>query len=327
MIKRHTKKDNSKIISKYLGILSKTHGHEEYPKINDEYNGLQFDHYRPFIENSGWAYNSSIIKFKNRIILAYRKDISFKDKTIYICELDKNFNPIPETNKLAIQKIEIPKPPYARFIEDPRLWIFNNNLYCSYTMGVKGQKVGFCLINDNLETIEHYRIDYGGNIEKNWQFFQHEGNLWFVYSILPKHIVLKLKPDTTVGFTASTQTTFAYPDNRVICGGTPPVYHKGRYWSFYHDRDREQKRGRIYGMGAYSFNPNPPFNILTIAPPFMHGDMWGGKRRVNDHAVIFPSGAYIENNNWFISVGYNDTDTRILRIRHKDIENRSDDVY
>lgn len=178
------------------------------------------------------------------------------------------------------------------------------------------------------------RIDpvYGNNgrtlgenkgLEKNWLWFFHNNQPHLLYSSEP-HITARFLDDKFEARETYIDEEGKLPwDLGQVRGGTPPVLIDGFYWSFFHSKLPIPKPFNYrYFMGAYAFEPYPPFKMAYYTPaPLLVGssdDEWHPGKPL----VVFPCGAVMEGKEWFISLGVNDLLSAWCRIPHKALESR-----
>lgn len=223
--------------------------------------------------------------------------------------------------------------------EDPRTIQLNsgNTLvsccnFIVYPSEVREKWTGahICLQVCNEKWQSQQRIDpvYGSNtnslstvmgLEKNWLWFMHNKELHLLYSAQPQTVVRwagDFKPVEEWKDEASI-AAWAYGDIR---GGTPPLFHDGLYWTFFHSSlPINNKYRRRYYMGAYAFEPFAPFKIVKFTrEPILAGsdeDPWADRKPL----VVFPCGAVIENNTWFVSLGINDLYSAWVKVPHTEL--------
>ncbi len=154
--------------------------------------------------------------------------------------------------------------------------------------------------------------------EKNWQFFGHDGQHYAVYSISP-HIVLRIEGNSaSVAYSTPNQMPWT---GGYLRGGTPQVRHGNEFISFFHGGEEEPGR-RVYNVGAYAFQTEPPFAVTRMTPDPI---LWPDEKDVQLKAwgkslVVFPAGAIIRNDRWCVSAGFADQRTEILEWRTEDID-------
>lgn len=219
--------------------------------------------------------------------------------------------------------------------EDPRVVFHAGMFYVAYASWsretcIPNSKQRMAAFKDwNSQPIVGREIFYGNNdsanpgTEKNWLPFFHDGVLHLVYRFAP-HIVIAPYAQNGVAlveYRTATNDTWKWGEIR---GGTPPVRVGDEYISFFHSSTPWRGPFRRYYMGAYAFAAKPPFNVTRISPkPILAGSdedsrLWGK----NKPAVIFPSGALLEKEEWLVTGGCNDEATFWIRIPHKELEMR-----
>ena len=219
--------------------------------------------------------------------------------------------------------LDLPRAHGRESHEDARLFWHGGKLHCAYTEGqywmrpwVAVQKVA--VLRDDWSVEQVHTIGFGENSigqEKNWQFFSHEGQLHFVYSIRP-HVVVEMDDQFRPTKTHTTPTDA--PEN--LRGGTPPVRVGDYYVTFPHFHVAHKERSRRYGFSSLIFEAKPPFNIAFVSDPLIHAS-------ANDPTipnlayphwnpiVVFPCGAlYQEDGVWSVSAGINDSFDAIFEI-------------
>lgn len=218
--------------------------------------------------------------------------------------------------------------------EDPRAIVVNGCLYVSYSnFMTRGYYVhqGIAPVNNRFQG-EPYHPRYGLNSwsirsnlghEKNWLWFSHEGELHFIYATRP-HVVARTKGMTPIFTYESPGFTWDYGLPR---GGSPPVYveEDGLYWSFFHssrDIHPTTPPRRRYYMGAYAFEPWPPFRVVLYTRHPLLGGSENDPRELGAPLVVFPCGALISANTWTVSLGVNDCDCAWIKIPHEALRER-----
>lgn len=266
-------------------------------------------------------FNGSIVRYNGRIIMACRADQQpwWKKIRIMICELDRNYDPIPETARYLGLHAEGD----CHHVEDPRLFVHNGLLMVTYT---DGHKVYHSVIDDSLNVIQnlgvvtnvHFRASTISIRDKNFVPFSVDKSLYYSYLDSPRII---LAPDGNVIIPEQSATW----DYGSIRGGTPAIpYDNGKFISFFHSSlivgDCQTLAGqRVYFMGAYTFSCSGNFKIEKMTrTPLMKGciEMSGVPRPTNAF-VVFPVGVIDEPDHYVVSYGYNDVNTRIIRVSKK----------
>jgi predicted GH43/DUF377 family glycosyl hydrolase len=268
--------------------------------------------------------NPSIIKFGDKIIMTYRMEsnpwCSFTK--IGICELtDKHgygqLTVLAGSNKLLTLHSDLKGYSKGFHVEDPRLFIYKDELYLSYT---DGYQMAQAKINpETLEASESFYIDKPAKnrTEKNWTFFEHKDNLYSVYQIAP-HTIFKMHgPKWERCFEQPFVNKWKWGELR---GGTSPIKTKDGYLSFFHSSLDLPGNGRQYFMGAYLFDSEPPFAPIAISKePLICGEFIPESvpRLSSKIFVVFPGGVIENEFCYSVAFGYNDLQCRIVDISHE----------
>lgn len=285
-------------------------------------------------------FNCSMIEFNGKKYFAYRMESRpwCERMRIGLCLLDDNYQPIKESNvlpelhsALTLKKVNGSTITYAKgfHVEDPRLFVFNNQLYLSYT---DGYQMAQARINpDTLHAEESFYLlkPDENRTEKNWTFFEHDMKLHCVYDI-NNHIVWTMDGNhKDKEYSTSFQHDWKYGD---IKGGTPPIRIGDKFISFFHSTLQMRIRnrdGRQYFMGAYTFEAQAPFKPLQISvEPFISGELINNNipRLNNNIFVVFPSGVIRKENSFVVSLGYNDLECRFVEISDSQVEQNMTDI-
>ena len=162
--------------------------------------------------------------------------------------------------------------------------------------------------------------------QKNWTPFFLDSVLYFVFSVIPEHRVLK--PDyegfgVQVETTACTRTNFQWPYGEVR-GSTQAVLIKEGFLTFFHSSTRNSFHANnvSYFTGAYVFSARPPFQILLITPsPLTHSSFYGHDNLAYLYwappgyfdYIIAPYGLIVEDGEILLSFG-NNLDNFVARL-------------
>jgi predicted GH43/DUF377 family glycosyl hydrolase len=242
---------------------------------------------------------------------------------IAICELDSQWN------ALNNQWVTLPMNRGDEHHEDPRLFVFAGRLHMAYTDTLfhPGQPYTCCLKYCRLapagrkglgwKAEEVFHPQYGNNsgmaMEKNWQFFQHDGKLRAIYSADP-HVVLELDGANVVSVSEGPGSSVVWPWG-TIRGGTPPIMlPSGEYLTVFHSAlpYPVEPFWRRYYAGAYTFEAKAPFKITKISQsPILTGSGADGHtvdpRKLSwKPFVVFPSGIIPHAGGFHVSYGIND---------------------
>ena len=99
-------------------------------------------------------------------------------------------------------------------------------------------------------------------------------------------------------------------------GGTPPVLHRGLYWTFFHSRLQGPGQRFRYFAGAYAFGPKPPHRPEVVSVEPILSASRHDPQRAHLPLVVFPCGAVMRDEEWWVSLGVNDHSTAVARIPH-----------
>lgn len=260
-------------------------------------------------------FNCGLIEWKGKLLLASR--LGWQRATVHLSELAADLQPI-WTKPLEIFHRNGPLG-----IEDPRIFVHAGQLHLSvvgYEMLHHRLKIHLFVVrlSDAFEVEDVWlpRYEFRNHHEKNWQFFEHEGEMLSVYSIRP-HTILRHR----AGFAEKIAETPGPERVRPIHlrGGAPPVRIGDEYFHFFHTLEQ---RGKfyVYTGAVYTFAAKFPFEVKRIGPLSLlscdpRETPWQG-----DKYVVFPCGAVLRNGQWFISYGYQDRESRIAIFDHEQIE-------
>lgn len=200
--------------------------------------------------------------------------------------------------------------------------------YCNFLTYAQWVGQGVARINTNLQADTVAPV-YGFNgptlpqntgWEKNWLWFDHNGELHFVYSTKP-HSVVRTSQFQPVETYQTDGFSWKFGPPR---GGTPPIYvpEDDLYWSFFHsslDIHPKIVPRRRYYMGAYAFEPWPPFRVkMATVQPLLRGSE-DDPREPSAPLCVFPCGTFLDQGVWTVSFGVNDCACGWIRIPHKDV--------
>lgn len=278
------------------------------------------------VKITNW-FNCSVIEHHGKYFFAYRMDSKpfCQRMKIGLCLLDNNLQPIKESNVLLnlhsdVRHVNNPLKNIAApgwHVEDPRLFIFNDELYLNYT---DGWQMALAKINPViLQAEESYYLEKPDKklTEKNWTFFQHEEKLYCLYDLSKQEIFEMNGRQWERKYITPYQHEWKYG---IIRGGTNPVRVGDRYLTFFHSAHplrHKNRNGKQYFMGAILFEAKPPFKVVSISKePLLTGE-WVSESipRLSPYIyVVFPNGKIRVGNSWIVSFGYNDLECRMAEV-------------
>jgi predicted GH43/DUF377 family glycosyl hydrolase len=263
-------------------------------------------------------FNSSIISYRGKLIMAYR--IGFDFPRTGIAVLGDDYQP-KENYKFEIPTLD-PWNTYGK--EDLRLFLHQGDLFGSYVgLSEQGANQILCKISPDFKVVEQCYLDYPERQrdEKNWQFFSYGKQLFCVYTIVP-HVILRLFPNGKVEKAYETRSLIDWSLG-FFRGGAPPILSSNRYYHFFHVTipPRSGIPYKRYLGGCYAFHPEPPFHIdKMISGAILVPNRLERVRRRS--SVVFPCGATKVDSGWLISYGYHDVWCRLAVFNESDLESR-----
>ena len=199
-------------------------------------------------------YNPSLTRDRGRLLLAYRLDAPWptQPRRIAICQLHADLTVIPG----SVVPFSASLPADGTRPYDPRWLVVGDRLWLHFNNNYQTQPNRLFLVEVDPHTLTAAApprlVELSGPrqvIEKNWMFFDHDGNVYAVYRIAP-HTILRvdLTGDAAVRCTplpAQPWTGRAAYDLAAYtarygdpCGGAPPVRQGSSYVSFFHSRSQ-----------------------------------------------------------------------------------------
>jgi len=232
---------------------------------------------------------------------------------IGLCLLDDDYQPIPKTNVLLQLHSELKGSVKGYHVEDPRLFIYDNNLYLSYTDGYQMAQAKINTETLKAEESFYIRKPNKNRTEKNWTFFEHDGKLLSIYDLPSMEIFEMNGGDWTEFSKSDKKIEWAYGEIR---GGATPIKVGDKFICFFHSRTTILS-GYQYHMGALEFEAAPPFKITRITDrPIISGEEISPAipRLSNKIYVVFPCGVIREHDGYAVSFGYNDYECRHVKV-------------
>jgi hypothetical protein len=239
------------------------------------------------------------------------------------------------------QHLNLPAVVGDEHFEDPRLFLYRGQPHLCYVQ-MTGYRPGVnytCTIryarlklNGNRWLIEEtfwpkYGQNGGAQKEKNWSFFEHNDGLYVIYQDHPKRKIIRIDGERVVEEHESEPAIWPWG---IIRGGAPPVpYGEGKLMTIFHSSIATEEPPhfvRYYGA-AYVFEAKPPFKLLSVsARPIMAGseaDGHGVDPRYSEGwkpFVVFPCGCVPDGNDWLVSLGVNDWQCAVGRIKPSQLD-------
>jgi predicted GH43/DUF377 family glycosyl hydrolase len=272
------------------------------------------------------AYNAAVARFDGRSLMAYRHEpLDRWNCRIHIAELDTAGNVVSDA------AIAVPESKDGENLEDPRLFHYVGGLWLAWTAAdytarswKSVQRYGRLVegpngwgVNEVFQPV--YGMNDGTRKEKNWQFFESDGRLFFQYFTSP-HVVCEVVGNRVVAEHRSPGIQWAWGKPS---GGTPPVpFAPGHLITFFHSYEFHDVFQRRYHAAALVFEDRPPFRqvsysgfpLLTASEvdPLPAGDKW-------NPLCVFPCGAVRDGDEWLVSSGVNDCRISLHRFTDEEL--------
>ena len=174
------------------------------------------------------------------------KSLNFIPSQAVLFKLDTSFQ-VAET-KYDVKFENFPDKPWRA--EDYRLFVFENQLFCTHTLWVEGYNIGMALSRVNptegiitlLNPIEIKGLDIQG-IEKNWVMVPCEKTLHCLYSFYPYFTLAILDHLNSAQFKLLSRTRLEPPTNgltdQLVSLSTVPQLIGDAWYLLVHQKDRD----------------------------------------------------------------------------------------
>lgn len=279
----------------------------------------RFDHRSLWPSVPGMRFNPSILADGDGYLFAARN--GWRGSDIYVGRLDAAFRPVGEPARLALRHRDAN---YGR--EDPRLFWHAGKPHLSFIGVVGGRRIRHTnqlfarLSRDGRRVEDVFHPRYPGRRlwEKNWQLFDHNNDLYAVYSIAPHRVLRVRSNDAELAFEAPFPAPWRGGELR---GGAAPVRVGDEWYSFFHDRV-ELGGHRVYRTGLYCFSARPPFQPTRYIPePILTADT--ATKPADQYAsVVFAGGAVRAGDSWVVAHGVHDRYSELHAFDAADLERR-----
>ncbi len=269
-------------------------------------------------------FNSSLLRQAGRLVMATRLHTStgWSAGQIMISVLADDFGSASQCEILDLAHSLT-----ALGAEDPRLFVHRGELHVAFTGVQRAGPEGmithqlYARLDDRLRVREIFCPDYRHRQpwEKNWGFFSRGDQLYAVYNIAAggnTHQILKIDGNKAT-LAHESQTTWPSVIGQPR-GGAAPFKRGNEWYSFFHDvRDGER---REYNLCLYTFEDQPPFQINRFVRTPLFSPTKSHRPNTWTPDVVFPGGAFLENNLWHVASGYYDQWSWLLRFDVNQVE-------
>ncbi len=271
------------------------------------------------------ARNSSLLQYEQGYLLTFRYDPKYTIKYMGIVQLDANFRLISQPKIFKNFSDETPIP---TFMEDARIFAYNNEIYLLYNGSLDPSYKKFVNRRDmfisKLSTdcnqfslsaaLMLINPEHHGNQlwEKNWVPFVWKDNLMMAYSFNPHEIMITDLETGNCPVYCKTTSSVDWKWGE-IRGGTPAQLVDGDYLAFFHSSIDFPSGARHYYIGAYTFASEPPFQItkITLEPLIAKTFYTTGMK---SRRSIFPCGYTISDEKIYLTYGKNNSEVWIATI-------------
>lgn len=277
------------------------------------------------------AYNPSIARFRDRLVMSYRFHEATLKTKLGLAELDEAFH-VTSTQTLDCNEEES--------CEDAKLFVFKNELWINFVVSNWPTFPASQVKHAKLSKPDHWRISdtdiywlaNRNTMEKNHVPLIHDEVLRIIYhQAWPEADGLH-----QIVFTSSEKCEMKTPALRwpygEVRGGTVPLVWKQpgatapRLLSFFHsrlDNNPPPVRHR-YFIGAVVRQQSTSGYLMTAISqrPILRGSEAGGDATRFHHKpnVVFPLGAIEHDGGWLLSVGINDSQCALVKIKETDLQ-------
>lgn len=210
-----------------------------------------------------------------------------------------------------------------RGIEDPRIFIFKNELWgIGNCLGYKDQKIKcintMCIfkLSNPKDTLKLLYHENNNIIQKNWSPFEYDNKLYCEYSIDP-HVIYEINPNTgnnnnIIKSSSDFQFKILSTKGR-LSGGSSPILISHFKTKVYLNIGHVRLVNHSYYHFFYMFERHPPFNIIGMSEIF--------KLETLNERIQFACGLSIQDDIVHISYGINDKSNMISTFNIYDINN------
>ncbi|OGN64307.1 MAG: hypothetical protein A3E80_05615 [Chlamydiae bacterium RIFCSPHIGHO2_12_FULL_49_9] len=218
--------------------------------------------------------------------------------------------------------------------EDARIFSYQNRIYLIYNDNVEVSRpwyrdrrdlfIAELIYKDGHFSLLHpiklfYEHRYYSQYwQKNWTPFVWNDRLFLSYSINPHEILFPNLNDGSCYHCYETAAPIPWTLG-VIRGSSPAILVDGEYLSFFHSGHQLKSsvsRGGIlwhYFMGAYTFSPNPPFQITKFSQEPIVGRGFYAPSH-HEKKVIFPGGFVVSGSKIIVAYGRDDEEIWIAEL-------------
>ena len=202
------------------------------------------------------------------------KSLNFTPTCAALFQLDPNL--VVSGADYDVRFVNFPQRPWRT--EDYRLFVFQNQLFCTHTLWVKGYNIGMAL--SRVDVTEHtitllHPITIDGiamnPVEKNWVMVPGQNTLHCLYSFYPQYTLAELTDLQTVSCRLSLQanlqpTATGLEDKMISLSTVPQSINDGLYLLVHQKNDQH-----IYRDHLVKLNPDTLLPEAISQQPVIEG--------------------------------------------------------
>lgn len=294
------------------------------------------------------AFNPSLAKWDRGFLLTFRNCPDPCNQPwlseIGVVILDGDFRPVAQPQILSTRIRGSKTPPQS---EDARFFTYRGKIFLIYNDNVDeifydGGKRRDLFIAElmpeeppgqgrfklapplRLRCEEKYNAVYQ---QKNWIPFEWQNSLFFVYSIHPHEILgSNLRNGACYSlYKSSASFDWGYG---ILRGSSDAQLIDGEYLAFFHSGIKMASPASPnvkvwhYFMGAYTFSPNPPFEMTRITEAPILSDSFYTFSVFSDYEkkVIFPGGFTVDGPRIYLAYGKDDREIWIATLDREQLK-------
>jgi len=297
------------------------------------------------------AYNNAILEHQGERVMAYRVISPTWRRRIALCRIDGAWDivpgsAVPFSDHLTFADSGTVDPAYHDWVADGRLFTAGGRLYLHFNGGTNAAPNKIYLVEVDATSLlpvgparEVVRDGGRRRLEKNWMFFEHDGDVYAVYSFSP--LVILRVDFSDPAFVRCTPVfkhewdAFFYEEiYGELRGGATPVRRAGRLYFVAHSCFRADVKSSspvptdlCYVAPVIVLKAVPPFEPIWCSPrPILQAsdrEMALPVARILDDRCIeavFPCGAIADGEDLIISYGLNSNQSVLRRMAFRDLD-------
>lgn len=285
-----------------------------------------------------YVFNPTMCKVEGGYAVCYRVvQVGSEIRRLATCRLDEDMRPVPGTTVALSEKIEFAQ---ANSLDDrarnwhadPRYFVLDGRIFLSWNDGAaKPINHQFMLEMDasgtkpaglarEIVTTRERRA-----IEKNWMFFQADGETYCIYSAFPSDVMAVDMSDSdyivcSPAYASSSEEGYQSLYGHVR-GSAQPIDMGDHFLVLAHSSYKMYDNLRYYVCVAYEMSAKPPFNVtrygsVPFTLPQVNQNNGFAFEKLNPAVgnVIYPCGIVREGEDVLISYGLNDERAAVARV-------------